>query len=630
MPALWFSLSASISVTYSIFHFADTRKEFAIEFLLSLALFFEGVTHALKFAWMDIAYFPFIILVSAFYNWKTVIALSLLVPLFEIEILLTGSALIEKTAFLISLLLTAAISSLVFTRIRNEKDSAVSALQTIKDAAKDISQGTGMESFGSEAVPHYFASMLKTDEEIKELLLSAKHAVFADSVNFFTPHQNSFALRCSSEEKGDIIINGMGIISECIREKKVIYSGDVDEKKANIGYIKKGRVSTILAIPVTEGSALLGALSVDSSRYQAFSEPDRHTAQMFTGHLARILERERIYPKLKRDYNGLRILNEESSKLVSSLDINIIAEKLCEGAEKIAPSQVFFFLAKGRQFELVSHIGKITREKKKQFNLKGTFINMAVENKQPVYMAEMKDYRNPIMPFKAEEVRSVLAIPLLYENNLLGVFVMFSGERDFADTLQIELLKVMCNQASTSIANAQLHAEIEKLATTDGLTGLFNHRVFQEKLSDELKRMDRYSEQISLILTDIDFFKKVNDRYGHPAGDIVLKEVAKVIKGTLRDIDIPARYGGEEFAVILPQTNGIGAKNIAERLRKSVMDASFSADGASFKITLSIGIATSPVDAKTKEELIEKSDNALYHAKHNGRNQSVLWNEMRG
>jgi len=234
------------------------------------------------------------------------------------------------------------------------------------------------------------------------------------------------------------------------------------------------------------------------------------------------------------------------------------------------------------------------------------------------------------MPFKAEEVRSVLAIPLLYENNLLGVFVMFSGERDFADTLQIELLKVMCNQASTSIANAQLHAEIEKLATTDGLTGLFNHRVFQEKLSDELKRMDRYSEQISLILTDIDFFKKVNDRYGHPAGDIVLKEVAKVIKGTLRDIDIPARYGGEEFAVILPQTNGIGAKNIAERLRKSVMDASFSADGASFKITLSIGIATSPVDAKTKEELIEKSDNALYHAKHNGRNQSVLWNEMRG
>jgi len=190
------------------------------------------------------------------------------------------------------------------------------------------------------------------------------------------------------------------------------------------------------------------------------------------------------------------------------------------------------------------------------------------------------------------------------------------------------LLEVLCNQASISIANANLHVEIERLATTDGLTGLYNHRRFQEKLSEEFKRLNRYSYQVSLILTDIDYFKKVNDTYGHPVGDLVLKGVSKIIREEIRDMDVPARYGGEEFAVILPGTDTDGAKNIAERLRKAVMDTTFSADGKPVKVTISIGVATAPVDAKGKQELIEKTDEALYHAKHNGRNQSVIWRSI--
>jgi diguanylate cyclase (GGDEF)-like protein len=206
---------------------------------------------------------------------------------------------------------------------------------------------------------------------------------------------------------------------------------------------------------------------------------------------------------------------------------------------------------------------------------------------------------------------------------------MLSEKRDFLNTFQIGLLEVLCNQASISIANAKLHAEIEKLATTDGLTGLYNHRRFQENLTEEFKRLNRHLSPVSLMLTDIDYFKKVNDNYGHPAGDIVLKGVSKIIRKEIRDVDVPARYGGEEFAVILPGTDAEGAKNIAERLRKAVMNTNFSADGKLLKITISIGIAAAPVDAKGKEELIEKADKALYHAKHNGRNQSVIWNSIR-
>ena len=187
----------------------------------------------------------------------------------------------------------------------------------------------------------------------------------------------------------------------------------------------------------------------------------------------------------------------------------------------------------------------------------------------------------------------------------------------------------MCNQAATSIANAKMHAEIERNATIDGLTGLFNHRKFQERLTEELKRSERQETPLSLLLTDIDFFKKVNDTYGHPVGDLVLKGVSKILKKEIRDIDIAARYGGEEFVVILPGTDSIGAKNSAERLRKAIMAETFSSDNRTLKVTMSIGIATVPADARTEEELIEKTDQALYHAKHNGRNKCVTWGMIR-
>jgi len=330
---------------------------------------------------------------------------------------------------------------------------------------------------------------------------------------------------------------------------------------------------------------------------------------------------------MKRDVSGLKILKEGSSNLATSLDIDVVIKKLCAVAETIASSRVFFFLQDSQGFELKHNNGVFSSEKKR-FHFRGTIVNFAIENKQRHYVSDTTEYRVPIMPFETKNIRSVIAVPMLYEQELLGLFVMLSEKRDFLDTFQIGILEVLCNQASISIANAQLHAEIEKLATTDGLTGLYNHRRFQENLTEEFKRLNRHSSPVSLMLTDIDYFKKVNDNYGHPVGDIVLKGVSKIIRDEIRDMDMPARYGGEEFAVILPGTDADGARNIAERLRKAVMDTTFSADGKSLKITISIGIATAPVDAKGKEELIEKTDKALYHAKHNGRNQSVIWNSI--
>jgi diguanylate cyclase (GGDEF)-like protein len=255
---------------------------------------------------------------------------------------------------------------------------------------------------------------------------------------------------------------------------------------------------------------------------------------------------------------------------------------------------------------------------------------MAIRNGEPLYFSDLKDNRIPVLPFKTARAGSIFMLPLLYERELLGMLIFLSEKDRALNSYQLELLEVLGNQASLSLANAKFHHELEQLAITDGLTGLYNHRHFQEKLSSELRRLRRFSDPLSLLLVDIDFFKKVNDSYGHPAGDEILRGVAKIIRGTVRHIDIPARYGGEEFAAILLGTNRDGARKMAERLRRAVTENRCSVNGKDLTVTVSIGSATSPSDAETHEQIIEKADQALYHAKRTGRNRCVLWDDISG
>lgn len=166
------------------------------------------------------------------------------------------------------------------------------------------------------------------------------------------------------------------------------------------------------------------------------------------------------------------------------------------------------------------------------------------------------------------------------------------------------------------------HRALEASATTDSLTGLLNHRSFDERLNSEYKRIARHSEPMSLIMTDIDNFKNINDTYGHLAGDIVLKKVANVLTKMIREIDIVARYGGDEFLILLLNTEEKQAIKMSERIRKAVEVMEFELDGKGIPVTLSLGIATTPREGGMKDELIELADKALYYAKRNGRNQA--------
>jgi diguanylate cyclase (GGDEF)-like protein len=625
----WFVFSfVTISVCSAVY-FLNKERKYSLQFLLSLSLLLAGIIQAFAMPWSRIVYFPFVVCLAAFYGHRTVLSLLLFIPFLEINNFLNKVTRVEETAFFASLAVTAGIS--LFLKNRTKKELLAAPLSGAEETDKDQDMEAEPKLFSNEkVVSDYLESMFKPDDEIRELLTVAKNMVFADSVNLFTGSGGSLRLRCSTEGFGGIIPSEGGMINLCFRERKsFISSEDTNEQKLDPGYLKKDKISSLILVPVIDDNFPLGVMAADSGRFHAFSSADMDTLQIFANQVMRVLQRERVYPQIQRSYSALKILNEESSKLLSSLNVDVIVQSLIDGTNRIAPSEIIFFMAQGTGFEVVYQTGLYSRGKR-TYDIKGTLLDMAVKNRESVYISDVRSYRSPIMPFKTDNTGSVFVLPMLYEKDVLGILALLLEKTSAISPHQIKLLEVLGNQASTSMANAKFYSEIERLAITDGLTGLFNHRHFQERLTQEFSRLERFSEPISLLLVDIDFFKKINDTYGHPVGDAVLKKVSDIIKKTIRNIDIPARYGGEEFAVVLPGTDEKGAMNMAERLRKTVMDTKFVSGKNNFNVTISIGISTSAGDIKKKEELVERADKALYHAKRTGRNQSIHWNRING
>ncbi len=179
----------------------------------------------------------------------------------------------------------------------------------------------------------------------------------------------------------------------------------------------------------------------------------------------------------------------------------------------------------------------------------------------------------------------------------------------------------LAGQAVVALENARLHRMVERQALVDGLTGLANRRQADEALAGELARTERLGGPVGLILADVDDFKAVNDRFGHPTGDVVLRDLADALRENVREIDTAARWGGEEFAVILPGTDLEGAAQVAERIRAALAEREIlSVDGAPLHVTASFGVATSTATT-TVQQLVEAADESLYRAKRAGKDR---------
>lgn len=218
--------------------------------------------------------------------------------------------------------------------------------------------------------------------------------------------------------------------------------------------------------------------------------------------------------------------------------------------------------------------------------------------------------------------RSQLVVPMISEGKLMGLLSAESPHANAFSERDERVLTILAASASMALLNADLHQQMEKLTIVDELTGLYNFRYFRSRLEDEQRRAARYGTPLSLIMIDIDWFKTLNDRYGHQIGNQALRQLANVIRSCVRDVDILARYGGEEFIVILPQTATEETHRIAERMRRKVEQTEFGPDptGRPLPLTVSIGISCYPDNGRSEDDLVDSVDQALYRAKGGGKN----------
>jgi len=214
-----------------------------------------------------------------------------------------------------------------------------------------------------------------------------------------------------------------------------------------------------------------------------------------------------------------------------------------------------------------------------------------------------------------KDFETLVAVPLFSQGDIIGILYI-----ENLPVIYFENFIILAGQFAIQFQKVLLYKKVQELAVTDSLTGLSTRRYFLERFSEEIRRSMRHKTNLSLLMLDLDHFKKKNDSYGHLVGDVILSEVARLVKSNLREIDIVGRYGGEEFAIVLVNTKLEDAVQVAERIRQNIASTTFKAYDEIVSTTVSIGISVFPDDGPREESLIEAADKALYKAKESGRN----------
>jgi len=235
---------------------------------------------------------------------------------------------------------------------------------------------------------------------------------------------------------------------------------------------------------------------------------------------------------------------------------------------------------------------------------------------------------NPMKMDQRASLKSHLTLPLSKEEEIIGCVSLNSDQTNAFDVQDLQFFSVIVYQMASTLEYFQKLSSMKNIAIYDTLTNIHNRRYFEERLRIETQRSITSKASLSLIMVDIDHFKKINDTFGHPEGDKILREIASLLKSSVRKRDTVARYGGEEFVLILPEVNLEGTSIIAERIRRLIESTPFDAGGVRSNITISMGISNFPIhQPKSDKELVKMADLALYEAKREGRNRVCIFNE---
>jgi two-component system cell cycle response regulator len=416
---------------------------------------------------------------------------------------------------------------------------------------------------------------------------------------------------------GAILKDGRPVILEAPRGSLLPY------------YLGPTEVAAFIGVPVVEGRTARGVLVADRRIDRAFTAADAEILTNAGRQVMRVVQSERVFQAVERSKHAHERIYRASAELNRALTLDQVYDAAIAGARGICDfdfAAIATFDPRQGTHTLRRAVGEWSDGLEGTSHRDpGSIVAMVVKNKHALPAGG--EWRERDVPVFSAPMRilgdSLFVLPLLVKDEVIGTFTVAAKRPGAFPSDRREMLGVIANQVAISLQNARMYQIVEEQATTDGLTGLVNHRTFQERFAGMLGRADRHQFPVSMILTDIDHFKKINDTYGHPTGDEVLRRIAAILGASARKIDIVARYGGEEFAIVLEATDRVGARNLAERIRVEVGEQTFQSSKGAFKATLSLGVASYPEDAATKAEVIARADLALYAAKHGGRDRTV-------
>lgn len=428
---------------------------------------------------------------------------------------------------------------------------------------------------------------------------------------------------------------GLGIPGSVLRDVPEVTVAPVHANFAGLPYYEApGGVGAAMAVAIpspspVEGPApgTAGVLCVDREAPEPWTETERLVIRAAARKLGLDVGTGQRLKHSDHERSTVRRFCVALQQLNGALGLEQVAEASLEASRAMVPADLAVVsVVKGEVHRVVQAAGlNAERFAELQFTGDEGLVGKAISLKTSLPAnAEYKGKR-PVFTAgdKLDKMRSLLIVPLSKpDGETIGALTVASREPGAFASPNREMLELIAGQVAVKLDLASAHEQIREMATTDGLTGLTNHRTFQQAFATMLSRADRREDPLCFILTDIDHFGNLNNTYGHPFGDEVLRQVAGVLQRAVRKIDLAARYGGEEFAVILEGSDLDGGRALAERIRSEIADLVFHHETkGEVRLTSSFGVAAFPGDGQTKDQLIAHADLALYHAKAKGRNR---------
>lgn len=470
-------------------------------------------------------------------------------------------------------------------------------------------------------------STFDLDEVLNQILMIARDYFHLQNVAILLLDKNTQELQVRSQIGWDAgrdqirLSLDQGITGAAACLKRPVYVPDVSRDSRYI--ISAQSTRSELAVPLMVRDQVVGVLDCQSQQLDFFDSDTIDLLTLFSTQASMALQNAHLYSLEQHRAAQLEAINAIAKQTTAVLDIKDLLEKVCSLIfESFPVDHVSLLLKEEEHLVMRAHRGRLTPSIADHERLPADagLWSEAFHGGKTVAHADLAVAPKSVETFK--ESQSRMCIPLISFGQTLGVLVLDSKRREAFNPADARPLESVADICATAIQNVHYVERVRHLANIDGLTGIFNRRYFEKQIADELERSRRYDTELTVMMVDIDHFKRLNDEFGHLLGDEVLRQASSIFSQQLRKNDVVCRYGGEEFAILLPQTGFQQAMSVAEKLRRVVETWQF--PGVPRAVTISVGIASCPAHGTSRDDVVKAADTALYTAKQAGRNRVIV------